>query len=102
MTLRFGLPFRACVVVYFFWGIGHSVFFNTSRTLFQQAAPPTHRARVLSVHSVGFFGMSPISNVVAGLMASAIGALNTCALAGGIMIVVVGATWVLTDVRRLE
>ena len=49
-------PFPALLAAIFGWGIFHSLFFNTSRTLFQEGAPPALRARVLSIHALAIPG----------------------------------------------
>jgi len=95
-------PFWAFGVLIFAWGICHSLFFNTSRTLFQLAATPAQRARVLSVHSLGLLGMAPISNLAAGVLAEAVGPLAGCAAAGVAMILVTGFALAATPVRRFE
>jgi MFS family permease len=94
-------PFWAFVCITFFWGIGHSIFFNMSRTMFQEAAPESHRARVLSIHPLAFMGMTPLSTLGSGLLADGIGPLETFALAG---IAAAGVTlfaWVRSPVRHM-
>ncbi len=95
-------PFSGFLGLLFTWGIGHSFFFNTSRTLFQEMAPDTHRARVLSVHALGLLGMAPFSNLGAGLLAGAVGPPAACALAGGTMIVLTALAWISTRVAELD
>jgi hypothetical protein len=102
LAIATGLPFRGLLAAIFAWGVFHSLFFNTSRTLFQEAAPPRLRARVLSVHSLGFLGMAPLSHLGAGLLAEAMGPLAGCALAGAAMVAVTAWAFVATPVRRLE
>jgi hypothetical protein len=95
-------PFWAFVAIVFAWGVLHSLFFNTSRALFQENASSANRARVLSVHSLGFLGMTPISNLACGLLARAFGPAIGCAIAGAAMLAVV-ATALLSsaEVRRM-
>jgi MFS family permease len=95
-------PFWAFAAAIFAWGVGHSVFFNTSRTLFQEAAPPSHRARVLSVYSLAFLGMFPPSNLAAGFLAGQLGPSAVFASAGACMIGIAALAWFLTPLRRLE
>jgi len=95
-------PFPALLAAIFAWGIFHSLFFNTSRTLFQVGAPPALRARVLSIHALAFLGMAPLSHLGAGLLAGAVGPLAGCAIAAVAMILATGWAWVATPVRRLE
>ncbi len=95
-------PFWAFVAIVFAWGVLHSLFFNTSRSLFQQDASSANRGRVLSVHALGFLGMAPLSNLACGFLARAIGPAAGCALAGAAMLAVV-ATALLSsaEVRRM-
>ena len=95
-------PFPVLLAAIFAWGIFHSLFFNTSRTLFQVGAPPALRARVLSIHALAFLGMAPISHLGAGLLAGAVGPLAGCAIAAVAMILATGWAWVATPVRQLE
>jgi len=95
-------PLAGLLAAIFGWGGFHSLFFNTSRTLFQVGAPPALRARVLSIHALAFMGMAPLSNLGAGLLAGAVGPLAGCAIAGAAMILATGWAWVATPVRRLE
>lgn len=102
VALAAPLSFRAFIAVMVGWGICHSLFFNTSRALFQEAAPPSHRARVLSIHSLGLLGMAPLSNLAAGFVSDVVGARTTYALAGLAMLAITTAAWVVTPVRQLE
>lgn len=95
-------PLWGFMLVVFAWGVCHSLFFNTSRTLFQEAAPSSHRARVLSIHSLGLLGMAPISNLAAGFLGRLVGPGAACALAGGAMVLIVAAAWALSGVRRMD
>jgi len=95
-------PFPAFLAILFTWGVSHAVFFNTSRTLFQETASPGRRGRVLSVHSLGLLGMSPISNLLAGLLAGTLGPLASCALAGAAMLILPLLAWATTPVASLE
>lgn len=101
-AVALGLPFWGFVLLVFAWGLCGSVFFNTSRTLVQQAAPATHRARVLSVYGLGVMGTGPIGALLSGLLATIAGSLGACALAGMAMLIVVLVAWVFTGIRRLE
>ena len=96
------LPFPAFVAAIFVWGVCHSLFFNTSRTLFQEAAPPDRLGRVLSVHSLAFLGMAPASHLGFGLLAEALAPTTACALAGAAMVVLTSLAWGLTPIRRFS
>jgi hypothetical protein len=95
-------PFAGFIALMFAWGVCHSLFFNTSRALFQEAAPASHRAQVLAVHSLGLLGMAPLSNLAAGFLAEAVGPVTACALAGAAMLLITTLAWVLTPVRHFE
>jgi hypothetical protein len=95
-------PFGGFLALLFVWGVGHSFFINTSRTLFQETAPQSHRARVLSVHALGLLGMAPLSNLGAGLLAGLVGPLAGCAVAGGTMILLTALAWGFTRVADLQ
>lgn len=99
-SFPFELPFPAFVVAIFVWGVAHSLFFNTSRTLFQEAASASHRGRVLAVHSLAFLGMAPASHLGFGLLGDALGPIAACALAGAAMLVLTGVAFLVTPVRR--
>ncbi len=95
-------PLFVFVGLIFLWGVGHSLFYNTSRTLFQEAAPSSHRARVLAVHPLAFMGMSPISTMAAGFLGDRLGLLETCGFSGGSMIVITILAWSFTRIRRMR
>jgi MFS family permease len=102
VALAFRLPFWAFLTGLCTWGIGHSFFLNTSRTLFQEMAPANRRARVLSVHALGLLGMAPFSNLGAGMLAGLVGAPEAFAIAGGAMIILTALAWVFTPLVDLE
>ena len=95
-------PFAGLLGAIFVWGIFHSLFFNTSRTLFQESAPPVLRARVLSIHTLGFLGMAPLSHLGAGLLANAVGPQIGCAAAALAMVFATGWAFVGTPVRQFD
>ena len=95
-------PLWGFMLIIFAWGAFHSLFFNTSRTLFQEGALTSHRARILSIHSLGLLGMAPLSNLAAGFLGRLVGPGTAIALFGGAMVVIVAAAWGLSDVRRMD
>lgn len=97
-----GPPLWIFLALTFVWGLCGSVFLNTSRTLYQEAAPASHRGRVLSVYSMGLMGMAPVGMMTSGLVAGAIGGPATCALFGVAMAVLVGTVSSITRVTRLR
>jgi MFS family permease len=96
------LPFPAFAAGIFLWGACHALFVNASRTLFQQAAPPSHRAQVLAVYSLGLLGMAPLSSLASGLLAARFGLLAACAIPGVAMVGIVAWAWFASGVRRFS
>lgn len=88
-----GVPFVVLVVLTFVWGLGGAVFMNCSRTLYQQAAPPEQRGRVLAVYQVGFNGGAPLGAMAAGLVSGAVGTGTTIvAFSAAMGLVLLGMT----------
>jgi hypothetical protein len=57
---------------------------------------------LLAIHPLAFMGMSPISTLGAGMLGEAIGLLETFAFAGGMMMFVTIAAWVVSPVRAMR
>ena len=53
-------PFPVFVALNFVWGIGAGITMTQSRTVVQIVAPPTHRARLMSLFQLGLGGGGPI------------------------------------------
>jgi len=97
-----GPPFPVLLLLVFAWGLSGGFFLNMGRTLFQQAAPDSQRARVLSVYALGLFGMSPLSSLACGFLAEHIGARAGCTVAGAAMALAISTTALFTQVRHFE
>jgi MFS family permease len=95
-------PFPVMLALTFVWGLCGGVFLNMGRTLFQEAAPESHRGRALSVYTLGLLGMAPLGTQTAGWVGDAVGAAAGCTLAGLAMACLIAASSVLTPVRRFE
>lgn len=101
--LSFGLPFWGALLTVGVWGTSASVFMSAGRTVFQEQARPSHRARVLSVYTLGFMGTTGLIGApLAGVMVDHFGPLTTCGLASGALIVWVIGMAVFTDVTQVE
>ncbi len=70
------LPLWGFYLVIFFWGCCGGVGMTMSRTIVQEAALATHRARVMSVYSLGLMGGMPIGSYAIGVAADLIGVRN--------------------------
>jgi MFS family permease len=88
-----GVPFPAAVAASLAWGVCGGLFLNSGRTIFQQTAPESHRARILSVYTLGFMGGGALGSPLAGFLAGWLGPLETCATnAAGMLICLLAAS----------
>jgi MFS family permease len=102
-VLSFGLPFWGALLTVGVWGTSASIFMSAGRTVFQEQARPSHRARVLSVYTLGFMGTTGLIGApLAGVMVDWVGPLMTCTFASGVMIVAVLCVAVFTQVMQVE
>ncbi|MBI3304272.1 MAG: MFS transporter [Deltaproteobacteria bacterium] len=101
--VSFGLPLWGTLAAVCGWGMGAAVFTNAGRTVFQEQAPPSHRARVLSIYMLGVMGAAGLVGApLSGVLVERIGPLATCAVASGMMVVVVAFAFLFTGVARVE
>ena len=97
-----GLPFWGLWGATLFWGMAGAVFINCSRSIFQEAAPPSHRARALSIYQLAFIGAAPLGAMLAGLCSGQIGPLATFAVYACSMLVTVALIWSLTTTSQMR
>ncbi|MGD8829143.1 MAG: MFS transporter [Pseudomonadales bacterium] len=64
--LHYELPEWLFYAVVYAWGMGGGISMTMSRAIVQEAAPDTHRARLMSVYSLGMMGGMPIGSVLLG------------------------------------
>jgi MFS family permease len=74
--LTFDLPQWLFYCVIFMWGCCGGVGMTMSRTIVQEAAVETHRARVMSVYALGLMGGMPIGSFTLGVVTDWIGVRN--------------------------
>jgi MFS family permease len=60
----------------FCWGLSAAVSMSMTRSIIQQAAPESHRARILSVFMLCMFGGSPVGSLIGGYLAKHYGPLD--------------------------
>jgi len=99
-SIALGLPFAGTVMAVLGWGVAGAVFINAGRTLFQTHASESHRARVLSVYTLGVMGSGPLGSLFSGLVAEPLGLEGTLALDAGLALVVALGTSLLTGLLR--
>jgi MFS family permease len=76
VPIAFGVPIEAFYALIFLWGVGGGVAMSMARSIVQEAAPMSHRARVMSVYSLGMMGGMPIGSFAMGYVIGAFGPAN--------------------------
>ncbi|MFT7243674.1 MAG: MFS family permease [Candidatus Azotimanducaceae bacterium] len=84
-----GLPFIGYLAVLVAWGSCGGVAMSMGRTIMQELAPESHRARVLSVLSLANVGALPFGALLMGFCADYLGILNS-------FLVAVAGAWSMT------
>ena len=72
-AMSLALPFRGLLGLCLVWGLGAGVVITQGRTLVQQAAPASHRARILSLFQLGLMGGAPVGALLIGYLAAVTG-----------------------------
>lgn len=101
-SLAIGLPFQGSVAAVLGWGLSGALFINAGRTLFQSHASEAHRARVLSVYTLGVMGGAPIGSMAAGLLATPLGLHGTLALDAALALTVALAVTTTTAIWHAD
>jgi len=83
-------------------GAGMMLQMASSNTVLQTLVDEDKRGRVMSLFAMAFFGMAPLGSLLAGALASRMGAQNTI-LAGGLATIVAAAVFLraLPELRRV-
>lgn len=95
-SLTMPLPaYFACV---FLFGILSGVTMAMGRTMVQEAAPVSHRARLLSIYQLGYLGAAPIGSLLVGFLTAALGPQGATPFPA---LLLLGSVLLLTPVSRL-
>ena len=73
LTLTLPLVDWLFYLILFFWGAGGGLIVIMSRSIVQENAPDTHRARIMSIFSLAMMGGSPIGSLLIGLLIDQVG-----------------------------
>ena len=73
LTFTTTLPTWLFFIVVFLWGAGGGLIVIMSRSIVQESAPETHRARIMSIFSLAMMGGSPIGSLLMGLIIDEVG-----------------------------
>ncbi len=76
LPVVFGVPIGVFYLLIFLWGAGGGITMSMSRSIVQEAAPMSHRARIMSVYSLGMMGGMPVGSLLMGYVISVFGPLN--------------------------
>lgn len=98
--LSFETPFWVLCLLTFVWGMGAGVTMTMGRTVVQENAPDSHRARVLSVYQLAFAGVAPFGALAFGFVIEAVG-VHAAARIGPVVIAVI-LTVLATQTRWLS
>jgi hypothetical protein len=99
-------PFLVLNALCFVWGLGAGITLTQGRTVLQIVAPPTHRARLMSLFQLGLGGGGPIGAFIAGTLASVLGLKLAMILPALAMVVLIGVVltfsrvWTMRTVER--
>ncbi len=78
--LHLELPEWGFYAVLYFWGMCGGISMTMGRAIVQEASPESHRARILSVYSLGMMGGMPIGSLFLGWSVGEFGARNAVLL----------------------
>lgn len=95
-------PFVLAAALVFGWGVGASFVMTSARTLFQEHASVSNRARVLSVFSLGIFGAGPIASLLSGALSRAYGTHAALGIEGSASLAIVLLTAAFSRIRTLR
>jgi MFS family permease len=102
--LHLDLPAWGFYLVVYLWGMCGGISMTMSRAIVQEASPATHRARLMSVYSLGMMGGMPIGSLLLGWCVGQFGVRNAVLVPVVGMVCVLAlllATSRLWNVRRL-
>jgi MFS family permease len=97
-SLSLAPPELALYAMIFCFGAGGGIAMPSGRTLVQEAASDSQRARVLSVYSLGFMGAAPFGALMMGFLVEALGARTAVLVPAALMLATIAATTLLTNI----
>jgi MFS family permease len=103
-VLHFELPLWGFYLAVYLWGLCGGISMTMSRSIVQESSPETHRARLMSVYSLGMMGGMPIGSVLLGWCVGHLGARNAVLIPVAGMLTVMAILLTRTqiwNVRRL-
>jgi MFS family permease len=84
-----GFGFTSLLAFIFTWGLCGGLMMSMSRTIMQEQAPPTQRARMMAFYSFSFMGAGPLGALFSGYMSAWLGPENALIVSSALMMTVV-------------
>lgn len=102
LVIHFHPPLWIFNAVLFLWGLTGGISMAMSRSIIQEAAPDTHRARILSIFLLAMFGAQPFAATVSGYLVKALGPLDAIGFAAGSTFAIVVTFRLFTNLWNME
>lgn len=101
-VISMGVSFPIMMLVLGTWGAAAGIGMSMSRTILQQYAPESHRARVFSVYQLCFMAGGPIGSLMMGYLIGHFGPLKAAMVPPMGMVLVMTSVHLTTDLWKLE
>ncbi len=101
VILHFHPPIQAVYGLALFWGLTSGISMSMSRSIVQEAATDSHRARIMSIYTLGFLGGGPLGALLMGYTTKHLGALDAVLVPAAGMVIVWICMFVFTDLWKL-
>jgi MFS family permease len=88
--------------VIYVWGMCGGISMTLSRAIVQEASPPTHRARILSVFMLGMMGGMPIGSAIIGVLVEYMGVRNAVLVPGLGMLLIIAYLYLATSLYEVK
>lgn len=83
--------------VIYVWGMCGGIAMTLSRAIVQEASPATHRARIMSVFTLGMMGGMPIGSALVGVLVEYLGVRNAVLVPGVGMLTIIAYLYLATN-----
>lgn len=100
--LFFDLPAWLFYFVIYLWGMCGGISMTLSRSIVQEASPPSHRARLMSVFTLGMMGGMPIGSALMGVVVELIGLQNAVLVCSSGMLMVLAYLYFSTQLYEIR
>lgn len=87
VATQFKMPLSAFLLCVFLFGMTSGINMSMSRTMVQEAAPASYRARLLSIFQLGYLGAAPIGALTMGYLTAYLGPLQAALIPGSVLAV---------------